>query len=320
METKIYKPVNSIKIVTATSLFDGHDAAINIMRRILQDTGAEVIHIGHNRSAKEVVDAAVEEDAQGIAVSSYQGGHIEYFKYMVDLLKEKNASHIKIFGGGGGVIIPSEMDELHDYGVTRIYSPEDGSEMGLQGMINDMMNSMDAPCVDYSNLDYDSLNIENKYVTANFISVVQEAKVNDRQRFDKIMSKIAQIKGQGNIPVIGLTGTGGAGKSSLTDELIIRILRDLKNINIAVISCDPSRRKTGGALLGDRIRMNSIETDQVYMRSLATRRSQTELPDALPEAVDVVKAAGYDIVLVETAGIGQGDSRVVDLVDISSMS
>lgn len=317
METKIYKPVNSIKIVTATSLFDGHDAAINIMRRILQDTGAEVIHIGHNRSAKEVVDAAVEEDAQGIAVSSYQGGHIEYFKYMVDLLKEKNASHIKIFGGGGGVIIPSEMDELHDYGVTRIYSPEDGSEMGLQGMINDMMNSMDAPCVDYSNLDYDSLNIENKYVTANFISVVQEAKVNDRQRFDKIMSKIAQIKGQGNIPVIGLTGTGGAGKSSLTDELIIRILRDLKNINIAVISCDPSRRKTGGALLGDRIRMNSIETDQVYMRSLATRRSQTELPDALPEAVDVVKAAGYDIVLVETAGIGQGDSRVVDLVDIS---
>ncbi|MBC2705647.1 MAG: methylmalonyl-CoA mutase family protein [Desulfobacula sp.] len=317
METQSYKPKHSVKIVTATSLFDGHDASINIMRRILQDSGAEVIHIGHNRSAKEVVDAAIEEDAQGIAVSSYQGGHVEYFKYMVDLLKEKGASHIKIFGGGGGVIIPSEMDDLHAYGVTRIYSPEDGAKIGLQGMINDMMRTMDFPSVDYENLDYENLNIDNKYVTANFISAVQEAKANDRDTFEKIISIISKIADKSDVPVIGLTGTGGAGKSSLTDELIIRILHDLKDVNIAIISCDPSRRKTGGALLGDRIRMNSIETGRVYMRSLATRRSQTELPEALLDAINVVKAAGYDIIIVETAGIGQGDSRVVDLVDMS---
>jgi len=276
-----------------------------------------VIHIGHNRSAKEVVDAAIEEDAQGIAVSSYQGGHVEYFKYMVDLLKERSGSHIKIFGGGGGVIIPSEMDELHAYGVTRIYSPEDGAKIGLQGMINDMMRSMDAPSVDYDHLDYESLDIDNKYVTANFISAVQEAKANNQEEFEKIISKISKVADQKNVSIIGLTGTGGAGKSSLTDELIIRILHDLKDVNVAIISCDPSRRKTGGALLGDRIRMNAIDTDRVYMRSLATRRSQTELPEALPDAINVVKAAGYDIVLVETAGIGQGDSRVVDLVDMS---
>jgi len=317
METQIYKPKHSVKIVTATSLFDGHDASINIMRRILQDSGAEVIHIGHNRSAKEVVDAAIEEDAQGIAVSSYQGGHVEYFKYMVDLLKEKGASHIKIFGGGGGVIIPSEMDDLHAYGVTRIYSPEDGAKIGLQGMINDMMRTMDFPSVDYENLDYENLTIDNKYVTANFISAVQEAKANDRDTFEKITSNISRLADKKDVPVIGLTGTGGAGKSSLTDELIIRILHDLKDVNIAIISCDPSRRKTGGALLGDRIRMNSIETGRVYMRSLATRRSQTELPEALLDAINVVKVAGYDIIIVETAGIGQGDSRVVDLVDMS---
>ncbi len=317
METQSYTPEHSVKIVTATSLFDGHDASINIMRRILQDSGAEVIHIGHNRSAKEVVDAAIEEDAQGIAVSSYQGGHVEYFKYMVDLLAEKGASHIKIFGGGGGVIIPSEMDELHAYGVTRIYSPEDGSNMGLQGMINDMMRSMDVPSVDYDNLEFKNLNVENKYVTANFISAVQEANAKNTETLKKIISVIAKAADKKDIPVIGLTGTGGAGKSSLTDELIIRILHDLKDVNIAIISCDPSRRKTGGALLGDRIRMNSIETGRVYMRSLATRRSQTELPEALPDAINVVKAAGYDIIIVETAGIGQGDSRVVDLVDMS---
>ena len=317
METESYKPEHSIKVVTATSLFDGHDAAINIMRRILQDSGAEVIHIGHNRSAKEVVDAAIEEDAQGIAVSSYQGGHVEYFKYMVDLLKERGASHIKIFGGGGGVIIPSEMDELHAYGVARIYSPEDGATMGLQGMINDMMRSMDVPSVDYEKLNYQDLTIDNKYVTANFISAVQEAKANNPEVLKKIVSHLSGPADKRDVPVIGLTGTGGAGKSSLTDELINRILRDLKDINIAIISCDPSRRKTGGALLGDRIRMNSIETDRVYMRSLATRRSQTELPEALPEAISVVKAAGYDIIIVETAGIGQGDSRVADMVDMS---
>ena len=316
-EPEVYTPKNSVKVVTATSLFDGHDASINIMRRILQDSGAEVIHIGHNRSAKEVVDAAIEEDAQGIAVSSYQGGHVEYFKYMVDMLKEKGASHIKIFGGGGGVIIPSEMDELHAYGVTRIYSPEDGSKMGLQGIINDKIQSMDFPSVDFDALDYDGLSLENKRVTANFISAVQEACANEKDRLEEIMSRIKEKAAGKDVPVIGLTGTGGAGKSSLTDELIIRILRDLTEVNIAIISCDPSRRKTGGALLGDRIRMNSIETGRVYMRSLATRRSQTELPEALPHAVEVAKAAGYDIVIVETAGIGQGDSRVVDLVDLS---
>lgn len=316
-ETQSYKPEYPVKIVTATSLFDGHDVSINIMRRILQDSGAEVIHIGHNRSAKEVVDAAIEEDAQGIAVSSYQGGHVEYFKYIVDLLKEKNAARIKVFGGGGGVIIPSEIEALHAYGVTRIYSPEDGSKMGLQGMINDMMKSMDEPGVDYNNLEYDRLALDNKRVTANFISAVQEARANDKDAFDKIMFRISPMAEKRDVPVIGVTGTGGAGKSSLADELIIRILRDLKDVNIAIISCDPSRRKTGGALLGDRIRMNSIETGRVYMRSLATRRSQTELPEALPDAIRVVTAAGYDIIIVETAGIGQGDSRVVDLVDMS---
>ena len=316
-EPEVYTPRNSVKIVTATSLFDGHDASINIMRRILQDTGAEVIHIGHNRSAQEVVDAAIEEDAQGIAVSSYQGGHVEYFKYMVDMLKEKGAEHIKVFGGGGGVIIPTEMDELHAYGVTRIYSPEDGGKLGLQGIINDMMQAMDQPCVDFDSLDYDSLTRDNKRATANFISAVQEACASGDDQLETIMARVKEKSADRDVPVIGLTGTGGAGKSSLTDELINRILRDLTQVHIAVISCDPSRRKTGGALLGDRIRMNSIETGRVYMRSLATRRSQTELPEALPHAIEVVKAAGYDMILVETAGIGQGDSRVVDLVDLS---
>ncbi len=317
MEIKIYKPKHPVKIVTATSLFDGHDASINIMRRILQDCGAEVIHLGHNRSAKEVVDAAIEEDAQGIAVSSYQGGHIEYFKYMKDLLNQRSASDIKIFGGGGGVIIPSEIDELHAYGITRIYSPDDGAKMGLQGMVNDMMQSMDIPFIDYENLDHKDLNINNKYMTAKFISAVQEAKPKNKKAFQTTISNILKKGAKSNAPVIGLTGTGGAGKSSLTDELIIRILFDLKDINIAVLSCDPSRRKTGGALLGDRIRMNSIETDRVYMRSMATRESQTELPKVLPDAINIVKAAGYDMIIVETAGIGQGDSRIVDMVNMS---
>ncbi len=317
MSEEIYKPENAVRIVTATALFDGHDASINIMRRLLQDSGAEVIHIGHNRSAKEVVDAAIEEDAQGLAVSSYQGGHVEYFKYMVDLLKEKNASHIKIFGGGGGVIIPSEIKELQEYGVTRIYSPEDGAQMGLQGIINDQIEKMDFSTVDFDKLDYSKLSIENKYVTAHFITAVQEAKAKNNGNIESILEKLGQAKEGKNPPVIGLTGTGGAGKSSLTDEFILRMLMDLKDINIAVLSCDPSRRKTGGALLGDRIRMNSIDTGRVYMRSLATREAHSELPASLPEAIEVVKAAGYDIIIVETAGIGQGDSRIIDLVDIA---
>ncbi len=317
MDTQVYRLRHPVKVVTATSLFDGHDAAINIMRRILQDSGAEVIHIGHNRSVKEVVDAAVEEDAQGIAVSSYQGGHVEYFKYMVDLLKENNAGHIKVFGGGGGVIIPSEIRELQAYGVTRIYSPEDGAGLGLQGMINDMLAAMDFPCASLDMLSPEKLSIDNKGVTARYISAVQDACANDPEMLEKIMTDVKALHVKTDIPVIGLTGTGGAGKSSLTDELILRLLRDFESVHIAVISCDPSRRKTGGALLGDRIRMNAIDTGRVYMRSLATRRSRTELPEALPFAVEIVKACGYDMVIVETAGIGQGDSRVVDLSDIS---
>ncbi|SLM28370.1 McmL [Desulfamplus magnetovallimortis] len=317
MPVQIYKPQNRIRVVTATSLFDGHDASINIMRRILQDTGAEVIHIGHNRSAGEIVDAAIEEDAQGIAVSSYQGGHMEFFKYIVDLLREKNAPEIRVFGGGGGVIIPTEIKELHEYGVARIYSPEDGASMGLQGMINDMMERMDFSTVEKRGADFSNLSIEDKYITANCITAVLEAKERNDSSLSSIMDMLSGKKGDRKIPVIGLTGTGGAGKSSLTDELILRFLRDFPDIHIAIISCDPSRRKTGGALLGDRIRMNSIETGRVYMRSLATRESQSELPASLPEAIDVVKAAGYDLVIAETAGIGQGDSRIIDLVDLS---
>ncbi|HKK91118.1 MAG TPA: cobalamin-dependent protein, partial [Desulfobacteraceae bacterium] len=254
---KKYTPENVVRVVTATALFDGHDASINIMRRILQDSGAEVIHIGHNRSAREIVDAAIEEDAQGLAVSSYQGGHVEFFKYIVDLLKEKNASHIKVFGGGGGVIIPSEIKELQDYGVTRIYSPEDGANIGLQGIINDKLSRMDHSTVDVNALDYSRLTVAEKYVTANFITAVQEAKAKNDGSLDEILGNLAELKQGRTPPVIGLTGTGGAGKSSLTDEFILRILRDLKGVNVAVLSCDPSRRKTGGALLGDRIRMNS---------------------------------------------------------------
>jgi methylmalonyl-CoA mutase len=312
-----YKPQNRVRVVTATSLFDGHDASINIMRRILQDTGVEVIHIGHNRSAGEIVDAAIEEDAQGLAVSSYQGGHMEFFKYIVDLLKEKNAPNIKVFGGGGGVIIPSEIKELMDYGVARIYSPEDGSKMGLQGMINNMIETMDYSTVEKNQPDFSALTIHDKYSIANCITAIIEAKEKNDGSLHSIMDQLGEIRGDKNPPVIGLTGTGGAGKSSLTDELILRFLRDFEDIHIAVISCDPSRRKTGGALLGDRIRMNSIETGRVYMRSLATRESQSELPASLPEAIEVAKAAGFDLIIAETAGIGQGDSRIIDLVDLS---
>ena len=314
---EIYKPENAVRVVTATALFDGHDASINIMRRMLQDSGAEVIHIGHSRSAEEVVQAAIEEDAQGLAVSSYQGGHVEFFKYIVDLLKERNVPHIKVFGGGGGVIIPSEIKELQAYGVTRIYSPEDGAKIGLQGIINDQIQRMDFSTVNFDNIEYDKLNIQEKYVIANTITAVQEAKRKNDGSLGSIMERLATIKGDNNPPVIGITGTGGAGKSSLTDELILRILRDLTEVNVAIISCDPSRRKTGGALLGDRIRMNAIESGRVYMRSLATREAQSELPASLPEAIAVAKASGYDIIIAETAGIGQGDSRIIDLVDIA---
>ncbi len=316
-EVEVYKPENYIRVVTATSLFDGHDAAINIMRRILQDTGVEVIHLGHNRSVQEIVDAAIEEDAQGIAVSSYQGGHIEFFKYMVDLLKEKGAPHIKVFGGGGGVIVPDEIEELEAYGVTKIYSPEDGAQLGLQGMINHMVAAIDFSTVKKGRFAFDELSPNNKLLVANLISAAEYAKAQENGDLAALRAELSKKIGKQKPPVIGITGTGGAGKSSLTDELILRMLHDIKDIHIAIISCDPSRRKTGGALLGDRIRMNAIGSPRVYLRSLATRESQTEIPAILGEAIEAVQAAGYDLIIAETAGIGQGDSRIIDMVDLS---
>ncbi|MBU2513337.1 methylmalonyl-CoA mutase family protein [bacterium] len=311
-----YQPQNHVRVVTATALFDGHDASINIMRRILQDLGAEVIHLGHNRSVQDVVDAAIEEDVQGIAVSSYQGGHVEFFKYMIDLLKENGAGHIKIFGGGGGVIVPEEIKELEAYGVTKIYSPEDGSKMGLVGMIQHMMENLDFPIVREKSFDLSGLSVANRPLLSNMISAFELGLWQDSAEIAGIRKEVETLAAQKKTPVIGITGTGGAGKSSLTDELIFRFLHDFKDKTIAIISCDPSKRKTGGALLGDRIRMNSIGNSNVFMRSLATRKSHTEIPDNLKEVVNLVKVAGFDVIIVETAGIGQGDSHIIDLVDL----
>jgi len=316
-EVEVYKPKHNVRVVTATSLFDGHDAAINIMRRILQDTGVEVIHLGHNRSVQEIVEAAIEEDVQGVAVSSYQGGHVEFFKYMVDLLNERGASHIRVFGGGGGVIIPDEIKELEAYGVAKIYSPEDGARRGLQGMINHMVAAIDFPTVTNNNFDLNALNPTNSFLVAKLITAAEQAKARENGNFEAIRVQLLKKIKNRKAPVIGITGTGGAGKSSLTDELILRMLHDLKDVHIAIISCDPSRRKTGGALLGDRIRMNAINNPRVYLRSLATRRSRTELPAVLTEAIEVTQAAGYDLIVAETAGIGQGDSSITDIVDLS---
>jgi methylmalonyl-CoA mutase len=316
-DVSVYKPENDIRVVTATSLFDGHDAAINIMRRLLQSTGVEVIHLGHNRSVQEIVDAAIEEDAQGVAVSSYQGGHIEFFKYMVTLLGEKNADHIKVFAGGGGVIVPDEIKELESYGVASVYSPEDGARKGLQGIINHMVRQIDFPTVKNFDFAFDALGPTNKLLVANLITAMEQSKARQNGHLAELRRRLQALSAERKVPVIGITGTGGAGKSSLTDELIIRVLHDLRNVHVAIISCDPSRRKTGGALLGDRIRMNAIGSPRVYMRSLATRGSQTEIPAALTECVQVAKAAGFDLVIAETAGIGQGDSQIADMVDVS---
>ncbi len=312
---------NKVRFVTAASLFDGHDASINIMRRILQTNGAEVVHLGHNRSVDEVVTAALAEDVQGIAISSYQGGHVEYFKYMIDLLRQRGGAHIKVFGGGGGVIVPHEIEELHAYGVTRIFSPEDGQRMGLVGMIRSMLEACDVDLSTYAPTTLDPLqtdSIEQRHrPLAQLITALENGKASSDLR-KRIMDTAEGLK----VPVLGITGTGGAGKSSLTDELIRRIRLDQGDrLNIAVISIDPSRRKSGGALLGDRIRMNAINPwngqARVFMRSLATREAGSEISQALPDVIAACKVAGFDLVIVETSGIGQGDAAIVPHVDVS---
>ena len=314
MEPQIpYIPINKVRIVTAASLFDGHDAAINIMRRIIQATGVEVIHLGHDRSVEEVVNTAIQEDANAIAMTSYQGGHNEYFKYMYDLLKEKGAGHIKIFGGGGGVILPSEIAELHAYGIERIYSPDDGRAMGLQGMINDLVQRSDYPIGDKLTGELSHIEEKNPTAIARLISAAENFPEIAKSVFDQIHQKNETSK----IPVLGITGTGGAGKSSLVDELVRRFLIDFPEKTIGLISVDPSKRKTGGALLGDRIRMNAINNSRVYMRSLATRQSNLALSKYVAEAIEVLKAAKYDIIILETSGIGQSDTEIIEHSDIS---
>lgn len=314
-----YRPTHKVRFVTAASLFDGHDAAINIMRRILQGMGAEVIHLGHNRSVDEVVTAALQEDVQGIAVSSYQGGHVEYFKYMVDLLKQRGGAHIQVFGGGGGVIVPAEIRELQDYGVARIYSPEDGQKMGLQGMIGEMVMRCDKDLRSYAPKDIAAIQGQGEQhwrALAQLITALENGSADAG-----LVQAIRMAADTRHVPVLGVTGTGGAGKSSLTDELIRRLRLDQDDqLRVAVISIDPSRRKSGGALLGDRIRMNAINPWQkgprVYMRSLATRDFGSEISAALPDVVAACKASGFDLVIVETSGIGQGDAAIVPHVDI----
>ncbi len=308
-----YNPKHKVRIVTAASLFDGHDAAINIMRRIIQATGVEVIHLGHDRSVEEVVNTAIQEDANAIAMTSYQGGHNEYFKYMYDLLNEKGAGHIKIFGGGGGVILPEEIKELHEYGITRIYSPDDGRELGLQGMINDLVQRADFPVGDKLNGEVNTLEEKNPTAIARVISSAENFPEIAKETLDVIHKKNETSK----IPVLGITGTGGAGKSSLVDELVRRFLIDFPEKTIGLISVDPSKRKTGGALLGDRIRMNAINNPRVYMRSLATRQSNLALSKYVAEAIQVLKAAKYDLIILETSGIGQSDTEILDHSDVS---
>lgn len=308
-----YKPKHKVRIVTAASLFDGHDAAINIMRRIIQATGCEVIHLGHDRSVEEVVNTAIQEDAQAIAMTSYQGGHIEYFKYMYDLLQEKGAGHIRIFGGGGGVILPEEIRELMDYGITRIYSPDDGRAMGLQGMINDLVEKSDFPTGEDVMTDLSELTTSNHLGIARLISGAENHYEKHKAIFDTIRKKSETVK----TPVLGITGTGGAGKSSMVDEIVRRFLADFKDKTIGIISVDPSKRKTGGALLGDRIRMNAINNPRVFMRSLATRQSNLALSAHVKEAVMLLKVAGFDLIILETSGIGQSDTEILDHSDVA---
>ena len=308
-----YQPKNKIRIVTAGSLFDGHDAAINIMRRILQSSGAEIIHLGHNRSVQEIVNTAIQEDVQGIALTSYQGGHNEFFKYMYDLLQERGAGHVKIYGGGGGTILPTEIDMLHKHGITHIYSPDDGRRMGLQGMINEMLEGCDFPVGINLNGEVKKFAEKDPHAIARMISAAENFPEENKGWLEQIR-KENETK---NIPVLGITGTGGAGKSSLVDELVRRYLMDFEDKTIAIVSVDPSKRKTGGALLGDRIRMNAINEDRVYMRSLATRQSNLALSKHVQSAVDILKGANFDLIILETSGIGQSDTEIVDHSDVT---
>ena len=330
-EVKPYHVKNKIRIVTSASLFDGHDAAINIMRRIMQATGAEIIHLGHNRSVQEIVNTAIQEDVQGIAITSYQGGHIEFFKYMYDLLKERGAEHIKIFGGGGGTILPSEIEELQAYGIARLYSPDDGRHMGLQGMINDVLKNCDFPLGQNINGEVKKLDKTNHIAIARLISAAENYPEENKIWLAELKASQKSLITNHSLPItnhplpithhqspiIGITGTGGAGKSSLVDELVRRFLRDFDDKYIAIVSVDPSKRKTGGALLGDRIRMNAVNNDRVYMRSLATRQSNLALSQHVQSAVDILRGAHFDLIILETSGIGQSDTEIVDHSDVS---
>jgi len=312
--TEKYKPENIIRIVTAASLYDGHDAAINIMRRLIQSYGCEIIHLGHNRSVKEIVDCAISEDANAIAVTSYQGGHLEYLKYTYDLLKEKNCEHIKIFAGGGGVILPNEIKELENYGIERVYSPDDGRNLGLNGMIEDLLKRCDFPTG--KNISDEEVK---KAASGNFFSIARAISGIENYPEDKedILNRFKQYKNNNKVPVIGITGTGGAGKSSLVDEFINRYLTYFENKTVGIISVDPSKKKTGGAFLGDRIRMNAINDDRVYMRSLATRRANLALSENIAGAIEVLKTANFDLIILETSGIGQSDTEVTEFADLS---
>ncbi|MEI6397891.1 MAG: cobalamin-dependent protein, partial [Pseudomonadota bacterium] len=310
-ELQDYKPKNKIRFITSTALFDGHDASINIMRRLLQARGAEVIHLGHNRSAQEIVDAALQEDAQGIAISSYQGGHMEFFKYMRELLDSAGAKDIKIFGGGGGVITVKEMDELHKSGVTRIYSPEDGTSLGLDGIIGHMLRETDFTYSSWQNRDKSN----NEWVRLSRAMTLLENGSASAADIAKTLPAVKQRRS--NIPVIGITGTGGAGKSSITDELIARFLGDNPEIKIGLICIDPSKKATGGALLGDRIRVNSASDARVFLRSFATRSSGREIANATKDALALLKTRDFDFLIVETSGIGQGDTGILDISDVS---
>ena len=311
IQPEIYKTQNNIRIITATSLFDGHDATINIIRRIIQSTGGEVIHLGHNKSVDEIVNCAIQEDAQAIAVTSYQGGHIEFYKYMYDLLQEKKCGHIKIFGGGGGVILPDEKDELLKYGIAGIYSPDDGRTMGLQGMINDLMQKADFP-LGAKDVDLKKIKSKDQFEIASLISKAENYPDQAKKYLESIGKEITNSK----IPIVGITGTGGAGKSSIVDEIIRRFLDLYPDLTIGIVSVDPSKRKSGGALLGDRIRMNSINHPNVYMRSLATRQQNLALSAHVKDAVEVLKYANYDVILLESSGIGQSDTEIIDQSDV----